>query len=392
MFSSFAHARVGACRSCLHPCVSRTKRTGFAGLLPGLRLLTTQITSQPLRSRVLLSDFVSRDGIKRVLLCRKPKDEAVAQALDLAVEYIKKRFENVTMFVEASSKIPVGVEPYHPRSADRPEIDLIITLGGDGTILHASSLFNTGPVPPVLSFSMGTLGFLLPFHINSFPTALDDVFSGTATVLPRMRLACTFHDQAGKVIDLAEDAGVFKPLQVMNEITLHRGRSPHLTIIDAFVDDAHLTEAVSDGLIVSTPTGSTAYSLSSGGPIVHPSVQALILTPVCPRSLSFRPLLLPSSSAIRLTINPKSRAPAEVSMDGQTMRTMHVGESVQIATSAYPIPSINRSSPACAPDADEDDGFRSGASQDNWVRDINNLLQFNASFKNSAILFGKELG
>lgn len=74
------------------------------------------------------------------------------------------------------------------------------------------------------------------------------------------------------------------------------------------------------------------------------------------------------------------------------MRNMRVGESVQIATSAYPIPCINRSSPACAPDADEDDGFRTGASQDNWVRDINNLLQFNASFKNSAILFGQELG
>ncbi|KAG8717009.1 NADH kinase pos5, partial [Ceratobasidium sp. 395] len=173
------------------------------------------------------------------------------------------------MFVEAASvKKPVGVEGYDPRKPDRPEIDLIITLGGDGTILHASSMFNTGPVPPVLSFSMGTLGFLLPFHINSLPTALDDVFSGTATVLPRMRLACTFHDERGKVIH-DEDGGA--PLQAMNEITLHRGRSPHLTIINAFVDDAHLTEAVSDGLIVSTPTGSTAYSLSCGGPIVHPS-------------------------------------------------------------------------------------------------------------------------
>lgn len=109
-------------------------------------------------------------------------------------------------------------------TAKRPEIDLVITLGGDGTILHASSLFNTGPVPPVLSFSMGTLGFLLPFRksflifsfillnmwrcgvdINSLPTALDDVFSGTATVLPRMRLACTFHDVAGKVLDLGVD-------------------------------------------------------------------------------------------------------------------------------------------------------------------------------------------
>ncbi|KAG8681119.1 NADH kinase pos5 [Ceratobasidium sp. 395] len=148
------------------------------------------------------------------------------------------------MFVEAASvKKPVGVEGYDPRKPDRPEIDLIITLGGDGTILHASSMFNTGPVPPVLSFSMGTLGFLLPFHINSLPTALDDVFSGTATVLPRMRLACTFHDERGKVIH-DEDGGA--PLQAMNEITLHRGRSPHLTIINAFVDDAHLTEAVTD--------------------------------------------------------------------------------------------------------------------------------------------------
>ncbi|KAG9088840.1 NADH kinase pos5 [Ceratobasidium sp. 370] len=223
----------------------------------------------------------------------------------MAVDYISKRFEHVTMFVEASSsKPPDIVEPYEPRKPDKPEIDLIITLGGDGTILHASSLFNTGPVPPVLSFSMGTLGFLLPFHINSLPTALDDVFSGTATVLPRMRLACTFYDERGKLIH--DETGT-APLQVMNEIS------------------------------------------------------------------------------------PKSRAPAEVSMDGQTIQNLYVGQSVQIAASAYPMPCINRSSPACAPDADEDDGFRSGASQDNWVRDINNLLQFNASFRNSAIVFGKEV-
>ncbi|KAG8713531.1 NADH kinase pos5 [Ceratobasidium sp. 394] len=307
----------------------------------------------------------------------------------MAVDYISKKFEHVTMFVDTpSSKRPARVDLYDPHKPDKPEIDLIITLGGDGTILHASSLFNTGPVPPVLSFSMGTLGFLLPFHINSLPTALDDVFSGTATVLPRMRLACTFHDERGKLI---QDKTGTAPLQVMNEITLHRGRSPHLTIIDAYVDDAHLTEAVSDGLIVSTPTGSTAYSLSCGGPIVHPSVRALVMTPVCPRSLSFRSLVLPSSSGIRLTISPKSRAPAEVSMDGQTIQNLYVGQSVQIAASAYPMPCINRSSPACAPDADEDDGFRSGASQDNWVRDINNLLQFNASFRSSAIVFGKEV-
>jgi hypothetical protein len=104
----------------------------------------------------------------------------------------------------------------------------------------------------------------------------------------------------------------------MNEITLHRGRSPHLNIIDAYVDGQYLTEAVvcqpqlitqqlttfqSDGLIISTPTGSTAYSLSCGGPIVHPSVSSLLLTPICPRSLSFRSVVLPGSSRITLQVH-----------------------------------------------------------------------------------------
>ena len=88
----------------------------------------------------------------------------------------------------------------------------------------------------------------------------------------------------------------------MNEVSLHRGPSPHLNTIDVFVDGQHLTEAVCDGLIVSTPTGSTAYSLSAGGPIVHPSLSAIVLTPICPRSLSFRPLVFPSSSSVTLRV------------------------------------------------------------------------------------------
>lgn len=90
-----------------------------------------------------------------------------------------------------------------------PKIDLIVTLGGDGTILHASSLFKTGPIPPVLSFSMGTLGFLLPFDIDTFPEAIEEVFEGKASILERMRISCTFYRQDGSEIDRCGAQGIY---------------------------------------------------------------------------------------------------------------------------------------------------------------------------------------
>ncbi|KAH9942869.1 ATP-NAD kinase [Amylocystis lapponica] len=263
---------------------------------------------------------------------------------------------------------------------DAEQIDLIVTLGGDGTILHASSLFKIGAVPPVLSFSMGTLGFLLPFHIDDYAKALDSAFAGRATVLHRMRLACTFEGADGARIGAhGED------WQVMNEVALHRGSSPHLNTIDIFVDGQHLTEAVSDGLIVSTPTGSTAYSLSAGGPIVHPSLSALVLTPICPRSLSFRPLVFPSSSSITLRIGARSRASAGLSMDGQTSHVLGPGEAVTVQASRFPVPCINRSSIADPPVRGDAEGAGPGT-EDDWVRDINSLLQYNATFRSKALL------
>ncbi|KAH8115468.1 ATP-NAD kinase-like domain-containing protein [Phellopilus nigrolimitatus] len=250
---------------------------------------------------------------------------------------------------------------------------------------------------------MGTLGFLLPFHIDDFAPALESAFLGKATVLYRMRLSCTFQDCDGNEIGGPGDAW-----QVMNEVALHRGRSAHLNTIDAFVDGQHLTEAVSDGLIVATPTGSTAYSLSAGGPIVHPSLSAMVLTPICPRSLSFRPLVFPATSRVTLRIGERSRAPAGVSMDGQEARVLAPGESVTVRASPHPIPCINRSSIAEKPAHDRLDGgsshltfreegrageqgghYTEGAgpgAEDDWVRDINNLLQYNATFRSKALL------
>ncbi|CCM00160.1 uncharacterized protein FIBRA_02188 [Fibroporia radiculosa] len=315
---------------------------------------------------------------KSLLIVNKLRTKVVVDAIDTLLAYVREKYPTLRVFHEDRPDIPDGVEVWHPGPNAEP-VDLVVTLGGDGTILHASSLFKVGAVPPVLSFSMGTLGFLLPFHIDDYAKALDSAFEGRATVLHRMRLSCQFHSADGMPMDAhCED------WQVMNEIALHRGSSPHLNTIDIFVDGQHLTEAVSDGLIVSTPTGSTAYSLSAGGPIVHPSLSALVLTPICPRSLSFRPLVFPSSSTITLRVSERSRASAGLSMDGQVSHVLGPGEAVTVQASLYPIPCINRSSIA-EPEDRTGEGAGPGK-EDDWVRDINNLLQYNATFRSKALL------
>lgn len=116
---------------------------------------------------------------------------------------------------------------------------LVLTLGGDGTVLKAASMFGEGECPPVLCFSLGSLGFLLPFRIDSFRTTVADTLGGTVSILYRMRLECRFLDKDGNRLPDSPESW-----QVMNEIVLHRGKYSHLAVLDAFLDDQHLTEAI----------------------------------------------------------------------------------------------------------------------------------------------------
>nr|CDI55039.1 related to POS5-Mitochondrial NADH kinase [Melanopsichium pennsylvanicum 4] len=276
--------------------------------------------------------------------------------------------------------------------------DFVITLGGDGSILHVSSLFDRDAVPPVLSFSMGTLGFLLPYDISGYKEAVKDMLEGNISLLLRMRLRQTSHRKDGQTFCQIEDrreGGGCWDVHLMNEVTLHRGREPHMTKIDAFVDGQHLTQAISDGLIIATPTGSTAYSLSAGGPIVHPSVQTLVLTPICPRSLSFRTVLLPSDSVIQLKISDDSRSPAELTVDGRISKLLQPGEYLQVSMSPFPIPCVSRKwsedrppPPSLTSEVGLGEKY-SERGEDDWVRDINTLLKFNASFGGRGTLGGQ---
>lgn len=301
------------------------------------------------------------------------------------------------------------------------KVDITTTLGGDGTILHASSLFSTATeVPPVLSFSMGTLGFLGEWKFAEFKRAFRETYvsgstvrSGsplfqeqiaskdyesdsltgwssirgksmgptrTAKVLLRNRLKVGVFDANGNRIsgdDTTESA--IGDVHAMNEVTIHRGKEAHLAIIEVFVGGRFLTEAVADGMIISTPTGSTAYSLSSGGSIIHPLVSSLLMTPICPRSLSFRPLVLPANAPITLRLSEKNRGrELEVSIDGRR-RTHGVGVGMEVRVLGEEIK--------------REGGFHSGGvpcimrgakvgmeADDGWVGGLNGLLKFNYPF------------
>ncbi|XP_011705965.1 PREDICTED: NAD kinase-like, partial [Wasmannia auropunctata] len=169
------------------------------------------------------------------------------------------------------------------------KIDFIVCLGGDGTLLYASLLFQQS-VPPVMAFHLGSLGFLTPFEFDNFQEQVTNVLEGNAALTLRSRLRCV-------IIRKNEDSQLAEPptsLLVLNEVVVDRGPSPYLSNIDLFIDGKHVTSVQGDGLIVSTPTGSTAYAVAAGASMIHPSVPAIMITPICPHSLSFRPIVVPA--------------------------------------------------------------------------------------------------
>lgn len=211
-------------------------------------------------------------------------------------------------------------------------------------------------VPPILSFSMGTLGFLnewkFPEHKRAFrelymsgaPSSRHSILSpeqaassppvsqnATHTIqakeswppklgasLGPTRAARVLLRNRLRVAITSPDRGIITPpaLHALNEVILHRGASPHLTHLTISISGRVLTSTSADGLIISTPTGSTAYSLSAGGSIVHPLVKGIVITPICARSLSFRPLVLPAEAIVEVTVSGRGKQGVGVSIDG----------------------------------------------------------------------------
>lgn len=220
------------------------------------------------------------------------------------------------------------------------KFDLVLTLGGDGTVLFTSWLFQR-IVPPILSFSLGSLGFLTNFEFEKYKEHLNAVMGDAGMrVNLRMRFTCTVFraDRSkGAAAGTVEEGEQF---EVLNELVIDRGPSPYVSNLELYGDDELLTVVQADGCIFSTPTGSTAYSLSAGGSLIHPSIPGILLTPICPHTLSFRPMVLSDTMLLRIAVPPGSRSTAYCSFDGKGRVELRQGDYVTVEASQYPFPTV----------------------------------------------------
>jgi len=206
-------------------------------------------------------------------------------------------------------------------------VDVLAVLGGDGTFLYGASLVADHGVP-IFGVNLGSLGFITPYARSETSAAVGDLLAGRLPVEERIRLAVTIRSVLGQATNIPTRSAV-------NDAVLTQRSIARLLDLEARLDGAEIATYKADGLIVSTPTGSTAYTLAAGGPILTPDVQAMVLTPICPHTLTHRPLVFRPDS--RLEIRNASDGPVTLTIDGQWGHELAGGASIEVRRAAQPL-------------------------------------------------------
>jgi NAD+ kinase len=245
---------------------------------------------------------------------------ALAAVRDLA-KWLAERDVRACFEPDAAAAIgEVGVS----RAEMVRRADLLVVLGGDGTLLAVARAVEERAVP-ILGINLGSLGFLVEVSVDEMTAALARALAGEMTIEPRMRLA----------VRLVREGRELRSWLALNDAVITKGASARIVDLEAHADGQLVTTYHADGLIVSTPTGSTAYSLSAGGPILMPDVPSLVLTPICPHALTQRPLVLPDSAAIEVVVHPRG-GEVQLAIDGQEGAPLHEGDRVAVRRSEHP--------------------------------------------------------
>jgi NAD+ kinase len=249
-------------------------------------------------------------------------NQGVNETLLRLVDFLEKK--KVSAFLDIDTALHFSIDlPTLPREAMTPD-DLIVVIGGDGSLLSAANMAIKKKVP-VIGVNRGRLGFLTdisPAHLDQeLGAVLDGHYQEEQRFLLNLRLNENKH-----IVSTA-----------LNDIVLNRGHETHLITFDVYVDTQCVSQYRADGLIIATPTGSTAYALSAGGPILHPKLNAIVIVPMFSHSLSARPLVIDANSTIDIKISDRNEHTVEVSCDGHESYEIEPGQSITINKHAIPL-------------------------------------------------------
>jgi NAD+ kinase len=258
---------------------------------------------------------------KTIGIISRPRRSNLGEIVPYVRIWLEDRGVLTLIDTETSNSLYRG-EPGKTRHQIAQEADLLLVLGGDGTLLAAAREAAPRGIP-ILPINLGGLGFLTSFTLVELYPALEDTLAGRAGIDERVLL----------FVERTHDGSILTQQRVLNEAVVHKGTLARMIELELYIDGGFVCRYRADGLIVATPTGSTAYSMSAGGPILHPAVESILITPICPHTLSDRPVVVPNSSRIELRMAENSDS-VFLTLDGQTGVPLQAGDRVQITRAA----------------------------------------------------------
>ncbi|MDH5739185.1 MAG: NAD(+)/NADH kinase [Nitrospira sp.] len=258
---------------------------------------------------------------KSIGILTKPKFPEVKSTLLGVVAWLRAR--NIEVLLDTTSAALLNEQGGMPKTQLAEKADVLLVLGGDGTILSAARLAAERSIP-ILGVNMGGLGFLTEVRLDNLYPSLERVFANDFVLDERLMLATHIHRHGETVA-----RGI-----VLNDVVISKGTLARMIDLQVAIGGQFVTNLRGDGLIIGTPTGSTAYSLSAGGPIMNPGVQALMLTPICPHTLTHRPLIVPGNVAIEVTLTSQDEG-SMATLDGQVGVAIVQGDKTVIHASDY---------------------------------------------------------
>ncbi|HLW77979.1 MAG TPA: NAD(+)/NADH kinase [Terriglobia bacterium] len=259
--------------------------------------------------------------IKKIGVTSKPKKTEVREIVPPLIEWLRQRQIESCIDKETAATLEIR-EKSLTRNEMPAQVDLIVVLGGDGTLLATARALNRKPVP-LLAVNLGGLGFLTVITTDELYPTLELAIAGELHTERRVQIEA----------EIVRADEVIASYLALNDVVLNKGAIARVLDFDVWVDGRFISTYKSDGLIVSTPTGSTAYSLAAGGPVITPTVPAFIVTPICAHTLSNRPVVLPDSVTIEVAVKSQ-RESVYLTVDGQVGIALRSDDTVRIKRAA----------------------------------------------------------